>query len=180
MSAQWIPPQAGDPATFIEQATTHGRTDWHLAAALAWEHIAAELAHGTAGTGDTGEGVASASTGSQSVSYRDNWGGSELGAALRRAAWHRSRAAAYSTRMLGNPLHLGTGPWHELEPSTDLAGATPTGQPRHTSTDDTPLQDNPDTGDTTHKEPATTGIRTAHPTTRWDTTHPPTTRWDAP
>lgn len=56
--------------------------DPHLAAALMWESYAATLPPELA--------VAQVSTGAQSVSYGRATPGGELGAALTRAAWHRS------------------------------------------------------------------------------------------
>ncbi len=70
--------------------------DPHRAAAEAWEAWAASL--GTAG-GDGTRGATSVSTGAQSVSYGDSYGGGDVGDALRRAAWHRSRAKPRSVEV---------------------------------------------------------------------------------
>jgi hypothetical protein len=58
--------------------------DPHLAAALMWEAYAATLPPALA--------VAQVSTGAQSVSYGRATPGGDLGAAMSRAAWHRSMA----------------------------------------------------------------------------------------
>jgi len=57
-------------------------TDPHLAAALMWESYAATL--------PPSPSMASVSTGAQSVSYSPPMPGGDYGAAMARAAWHRS------------------------------------------------------------------------------------------
>lgn len=61
-------------------------TDPHMCAALMWESYAATLPPALP--------VAQVSTGAQSVSYGRALPGGELGAAMSRAAWHRSLAAS--------------------------------------------------------------------------------------
>lgn len=70
--------------------------DPHLAAALAWEAWAAAGAGVPAGQQQGSLGATSVSTGAQSVSYADGYGPGPVGEALRRGAWHRSRAKARS------------------------------------------------------------------------------------
>jgi hypothetical protein len=97
----WAPPI--DPPTAgglpVDQAQCIADAWWdyspHLCAALMWEAYAAMLPPATA--------VASVSTGAQNVSYSPASPGGDLGAALSRAAWHRS----FITGELASiPLHL--------------------------------------------------------------------------
>lgn len=67
--------------------------DPHRAAAEAWEAWAASL---TDPAESGGLGATSVSTGAQSVGYSDRYGTGAVGDALRRAAWHRSRAKVRS------------------------------------------------------------------------------------
>ena len=69
--------------------------DPHLCAALQWESYAATLPPELA--------VAQVSTGAQSVSYGRATPGGELGAALTRAAWHRSFTSAVSVPLRARP-----------------------------------------------------------------------------
>lgn len=83
----WMPEEM-DPAD--KQAFTDEHPDDpHAAAAAAWESWAAVMPL------DPTEGVASVSTGAQSVSYRSG-GGGPRGVALARADWHRTRARVKS------------------------------------------------------------------------------------
>jgi hypothetical protein len=86
----WAPPLAppadgGLPYADAEAiAAAWWDDDPHLCAALQWEAYAATLPPALA--------VAQVSTGAQSVSYGRATPGGDLGAAMSRAAWHRSMA----------------------------------------------------------------------------------------
>ena len=71
--------------------------DPHEAAAIMWEHWAATLPPALA--------VAQVSTGSQSVSYGRATPAGDLGAAMARAAWHRSFVAT----LVSVPLRVRAG-----------------------------------------------------------------------
>ena len=92
----WMPTGL-DPARRDEIAALWP-DDAHMAAAVAWERYAATL--------DADPVVVSASTGDQSVSYGPA-GASAHGAAMTRAAWHRSRARAVNVPT-SVPLVFGT------------------------------------------------------------------------
>lgn len=80
----WMPPDMPEER---KQAWRDAyREDPHRAAAQAWEEWAGTLA--------TDPVIQSASTGQQSVTYRD--GKSAFTQAEKRAAWHRARAKAYT------------------------------------------------------------------------------------
>lgn len=78
------PPTAGglDAATAEAIAAATWATDPHLCAALQWEAYAATL--------PPSPSVAQVSTGAQSVAYSPPMPGGDYGAAMARAAWHRS------------------------------------------------------------------------------------------
>lgn len=84
----WAPPldppaTGGLPAADAELiAAAWWHRDPHLCAALMWESYAATLPPASA--------VSQVQTGAQSVTYSPAAPGGELGAALARAAWHRS------------------------------------------------------------------------------------------
>ena len=84
----WAPPLAppADGGLPYDEAQAIADAWWddepHLCAALQWEAYAATLPPALA--------VAQVSTGMQSVSYGRAVPGGELGAAMTRAAWHRS------------------------------------------------------------------------------------------
>jgi hypothetical protein len=84
----WAPPLAppADGGLPVDDAQAIADAWWddepHLCAALQWEAYAATLPPALA--------VAQVSTGMQSVSYGRATPGGDLGAALARAAWHRS------------------------------------------------------------------------------------------
>jgi hypothetical protein len=82
------PPTAGGlaEAEAGALAAAYWDTDPHLAAALMWESYAASLPPSVP--------VAQVATGSQSVSYSPPMPGGDYGAAMSRAAWHRSLAGS--------------------------------------------------------------------------------------
>ena len=88
----WAPPLAPpvDGGLPVEEAQRIADDWWdtepHLASALQWEAWAATLAPSIP--------VAQVATGMQSVSYGRAVPGGELGAAMSRAAWHRSFLSA--------------------------------------------------------------------------------------
>ena len=90
----WAPPLAppADGGLPYDEAEAIADAWWaddpHLAAALMWESYAAMMPPALA--------VAQVSTGAQSVSYGRATPGGDLGAALARAAWHRSFTSAVS------------------------------------------------------------------------------------
>jgi hypothetical protein len=91
---RWAPPldppaPGGLPlADAVAIAAACWDDDPHLAAAIMWEHYAAQLAPEPA--------VASVTTGAQSVVYSGAAGGGDFGKATARAAWHRSQRGAQS------------------------------------------------------------------------------------
>lgn len=90
----WAPPLAPPAADGLpyDQAQAIAQAWWtedpHLAAALMWEHYAATLPPAPA--------VTQVTTGVQSVSYGQATPGGQLGAAIARAAWHRSFTSGVS------------------------------------------------------------------------------------
>ena len=84
----WAPPldppvDGGLPAETAQAiADATWETDPHLCAALQWEAYAASL--------PPSPPVQSVSTGAQTVAYQPPTPGGEYGAAMSRAAWHRS------------------------------------------------------------------------------------------
>jgi len=85
------PPTAGglDEATAEAIAAATWDSDPHLCAALQWEAYAATL--------PPSPSVAQVSTGAQSVAYSPPMPGGDYGAAMARAAWHRSLMSSIAT-----------------------------------------------------------------------------------
>lgn len=108
----WSPPLDPPTAGGLPEATAQAiadatwSTDPHLCAALQWESYAATL--------PPSPSVASVSTGAQSVSYQPPMPGGDYGAAMSRAAWHRS--------LMGD---LGAIPLTQAEPALPSAPASP-------------------------------------------------------
>src|SRR5215467_2546854 len=107
----WAPPldpptPGGLPADWAQQvADACWATDPHLCAALQWEGYAAMLPPSPA--------VSNVSTGAQSVAYSPPMPGGDYGAAMSRAAWHRSLAASDSPELVNampGLWHIGA-PW---------------------------------------------------------------------
>jgi hypothetical protein len=100
----WAPPLApptegGLPYEYAaEIAEAWWEADPHLCAALQWEAYAGMLPAALA--------VAQVSTGAQSVSYGRATPGGDLGAAMARAAWHRSFTGAVSVPLETAPPTL--------------------------------------------------------------------------
>ena len=98
----WAPPLAppADGGLPIEEAQAIADAWWddepHLAAALMWEAWAATLPPTLP--------VAQVATGMQSVSYGRAVPGGDLGAAMTRAAWHRSFLSALISVPLRNAV----------------------------------------------------------------------------
>jgi hypothetical protein len=94
----WAPPLAppADGGLPYGEAEAIAAAWWecepHLAAALMWEAYAATMPPELA--------VAQVSTGAQSVSYGRATPGGDLGAAMARAAWHRSFTGAVSVPLV--------------------------------------------------------------------------------
>lgn len=107
-------PQAWMPADMLTDEKDHWAgvypTDFHMAAAVAWESWAGQMAEGEAAA------VQSVSTGAQSITYAK--GSSRLADALDRANWHRARAKAASVPV--GPTYAVSG----YQPDDDRDGGT--------------------------------------------------------
>lgn len=94
----WAPPlfPPADGGLPVDDAQAIAAAWWdddpHLAAALMWESYAATMPPALA--------VAQVSTGAQSVSYGRATPGGDLGAAMARAAWHRSFTTGVSVPLV--------------------------------------------------------------------------------
>ena len=87
----WMP--AGMPTGDKDDIAAAYPGDPHAAAAVAWEVWAATVQD------DGTVGVQSVTTGAQTVTYAGSSGSGVVGDALRRAAWHRSRARVRSVEV---------------------------------------------------------------------------------
>jgi len=109
------PPTPGglDETTATNIADATWATDPHLCAALQWEAYAAQLPPSPA--------VSQVATGAQSVTYSPPMPGGDAGAAMARAAWHRSlMGSGGSAELVQSPPALPSAPgtpWPVYDPA---------------------------------------------------------------